>query len=111
MTTPAVTYFRHHGANTPSAGLTSDQPDDNNPLDRFEIEDGAWRMMRKKLWYVIVDGKDPSRRRSRHSTLAFAERALAVLQKHDADPSALRIEERWEKRNGDPCPPPPDAHP
>ena len=34
---------RHHGANAPSAGLTSDQPDDNNPLDRFEIEDGTWR--------------------------------------------------------------------
>ena len=39
--------IRHHGANTPSAGLTSDQPDDNNPLDRFEIEDGTWR---KATW-------------------------------------------------------------
>jgi hypothetical protein len=33
-----VADVRHHGANTPSAGLTSDQPDDNNPLDRFEID-------------------------------------------------------------------------
>ena len=42
-----LTNVRHHGANTPSAGLTSDQPDDNNPLDHFEIEDGTWR---KATW-------------------------------------------------------------
>jgi hypothetical protein len=38
---------RHNVANTPSAGLTSDRPDDNNRLDRFEIEDGIWR---KATW-------------------------------------------------------------
>ena len=39
--------LRHHGANAPSAGLTSYRLDDDNHLDRFEIEDGTWR---KATW-------------------------------------------------------------
>jgi hypothetical protein len=38
-----ATMTANPSANTPSAGLTSDQTDNNIPLDRFEIEDETWR--------------------------------------------------------------------
>jgi hypothetical protein len=53
---------RYHGANTPSAWLTSYRLAGDNRLDRFGIEDGIWRKVTSwrdgKDWLVLNRTKD-----------------------------------------------------